>query len=252
MLEQLTKDRVAYTLRRSHIQNIARTTKSYRLKTLKSQANMNADLSSTIPLSTDILTLLTDYYGVKVIVFELMANRTRAVKTVVIYGGFGKIPPDTPTYMIYNPGVGHFESVRTLGGEYTISYEKADFMREYSQGMGNVSAADVASARAANAARQATPASVAAPAAPAPPRAPSSFFTPVSVAAPPAASVAAPPAASVAAPTPASVAAPAKSVKQLEEELEAARDRIAKLKAQIAAAKQAGKGGRRTRRKRRA
>lgn len=72
MLDQPEKDRVAYALRRSHIKNIAGTTESYKRKTKKSQANMNSDLSSERPLPTDVLSILTDYYGIKIIVFELV------------------------------------------------------------------------------------------------------------------------------------------------------------------------------------
>jgi hypothetical protein len=137
-LTDANKKVVASNYRRTHLKNIANTTAVYNRKrdtdtddSLRDrQANILARIRSTEFLQDIEITILCEYYHIKILVFEVLRIPGRVISSsLVIYGGVErKNRDDDPVYMIYNPGNFHFETVRT-SASYTISFRTAETLR---------------------------------------------------------------------------------------------------------------------------
>jgi hypothetical protein len=135
-LDEGDKDFFADIYRRRIFTNIARTTHAYKRQVeneKKQGINENERRSTMYRISSiDFLenieiTILCEYYHIKMLVFEVLVG----VPSVVLYGLNGQRNTDNDTvYMIYNPGQGHFEAVRIKGtNNYSIPFVHAETLR---------------------------------------------------------------------------------------------------------------------------
>ena len=94
------------------------------------QRGILARINSTGFLQDIEISILCEYYHIKILVFEVLANASGNVsQSLVVYGGVeGENRDDDLVYMIYNPGNFHFETVRTPDS-YTIPFHLAETLR---------------------------------------------------------------------------------------------------------------------------
>jgi len=130
---------VASNYRRTHLKNIALRTAVYSRKretdtddSLRDrQRRILARINSNGFLEDIEISILCEYYRIKILVFEVLVNVSNHVvsQSLVIYGGIeGNDRDDDPVFMIYNPGNFHFETVRVTGS-YVIPFGTAETLR---------------------------------------------------------------------------------------------------------------------------
>jgi hypothetical protein len=126
LLNQADKDEFSDKYRRRIFILIAKQSNAYRLQNAREKAAIERRILSVGPLENLEITILCEYYHVKILVFEIIVG----APSVVIYGLAPTDRDDTPVYMIYNPGRGHFEPVRVGdSSNYTIPFKTAEILR---------------------------------------------------------------------------------------------------------------------------
>jgi hypothetical protein len=127
LLVDKDKDSFADIYRRRIFINIAQTTHAYNAQNKKEQGAIRRRIISTQFLENIEITILCEYYHIKMLVFEVLVG----VPSVVLYGLNARVNTDNDTvYMIYNPGQGHFEAVRIKGtNNYSIPFVHAETLR---------------------------------------------------------------------------------------------------------------------------
>lgn len=126
------KNEVADMFRRRKFLEIAKDSQAFKRQTAREQASVERRINSKEYLENLEVTMLCEYYSIKIMVFELLKQDTLTIPSTVIYGLRAGVDRDTdPVYMLYNPGQYHFEAVRNIGtNTYTIPLATANAISE--------------------------------------------------------------------------------------------------------------------------
>lgn len=133
-LDTDVKNRIADKYRRNGLEYIVTGMDSFRRKTEKEQNDIITRIGSRNFLTDAELSLICQYYTIKVMVFETLRTHVSEDKaSSIIYGEkFGRNTDEDEVFMFYNPGNYHFESVRVANTEeYTIPFSFATMINTH-------------------------------------------------------------------------------------------------------------------------